>query len=95
MNVSLGEKWERFVNDQVKQGDYQSASEVLREGLRLLEERNLLKRFSVSSLEELEAKLLASAEKIDRGEGRDGETVFARLRQQRKAGRIGDGRKHG
>jgi antitoxin ParD1/3/4 len=90
MNVSLGEKWERFVTEQVEQGDYQSASEVIREGLRLLEEKSLLKRFSVSSLQELETKLLASAEKIDRGEGRDGEAVFARLRQQRKAGR-----KHG
>lgn len=90
MNVSLGEKWERFVTNQVSSGQYQSVSEVLREGLRLLEERSLLKRFSVSSLEELEAKVLASAEKIDRGEGRDGEAVFARLRQQRKTGR-----KHG
>ena len=87
MNVSLGTKWEQFVANQVKNGNYQSASEVLREGLRLLEERALLKRFSVSSLPELEAKLLESAKKIDRGEGRDGEKVFARLRQQRKARR--------
>ena len=90
MNVSLGEKWERFVIEQVESGNYQSASEVLREGLRLLEERTLLKRFSASSLEELESKLLESAAKLGRGEGRDGEEVFARLRKQSKARR-----KHG
>lgn len=87
MNVSLGEKWERFVEAKVKSGDYQTASEVLREGLRLMEEREVLKRLSVSSLHELEAKLLESAEKLDRGEGRDGEAVFARLRQRRTARR--------
>jgi antitoxin ParD1/3/4 len=87
MNVSLGDKWERFVEEKVKSGDYQSASEVLREGLRLMEERDLLKRLSVSSLHDLEARLLENAEKLDRGEGLDGEAVFARLRQRRKARR--------
>ena len=37
MNVSLGQKWEHFVADKVNSGDYQTASEVLRDGLRLLE----------------------------------------------------------
>ena len=39
MNVSLGERWERFVANIVEQGRYGSASEVVRQGLRLVEER--------------------------------------------------------
>ena len=51
MNVSVGERWERFVERIVKSGRYGSASEVVREGLRLVEER--------------EAKLAALREKLD------------------------------
>jgi len=39
MNVSIGERWEGFVDAVLKAGRYGSASEVVREGLRLVEER--------------------------------------------------------
>ncbi len=39
MNVSVGERWQRFVEEAVNSGRYGSASEVVREGLRLVEER--------------------------------------------------------
>src|SRR3546814_19277201 len=39
MNVSVGRRWEGFVESVVKSGRYGSASEVVREGLRLVEER--------------------------------------------------------
>lgn len=39
MNVSVGKRWEDFVEAVVKGGRYGSVSEVVREGLRLVEER--------------------------------------------------------
>jgi antitoxin ParD1/3/4 len=40
MNVSLGQELEKFISGKVSQGRYQTASEVVREALRLLEERD-------------------------------------------------------
>ena len=51
MNVSIGARWEGFVERIVKSGRYGSASEVVREGLRLVEER--------------EARLAGLREKLD------------------------------
>lgn len=39
MNVSIGNHWEQFVDGLVKSGRYGSASEVVRDGLRLVEAR--------------------------------------------------------
>jgi antitoxin ParD1/3/4 len=58
MNVSLGERWEGFVAQIVGQGRYGSASEVVREGLRLVEER--------------EAKLIALRTTLDASIARGG-----------------------
>ena len=56
MNVSIGERWEGFVEGVVKSGRYGSASEVVREGLRLVEERE-------SKLKALRDTLNASIER--------------------------------
>jgi antitoxin ParD1/3/4 len=50
MNVSLTKELERLVNDKVKGGLYRSASEVVREALRLLEERDRLQQFHLEEL---------------------------------------------
>jgi antitoxin ParD1/3/4 len=50
MNVSLTPELENFVNEKVKSGLYNSASEVLRESLRLLKERDMLKEIQLSEL---------------------------------------------
>lgn len=41
MNVSLNPHFERFVEEVVASGRFKSSSEVIREGLRLLEEREV------------------------------------------------------
>jgi len=66
MNVSVGDRWESFVEAMVKDGRYGSASEVVREGLRLVEER--------------EAKLQALKAHLDHAIARGGEHSFDDLR---------------
>ena len=39
MNVSIGPRWEKFIEEVVQDGRYGSASDVVREGLRLVKER--------------------------------------------------------
>lgn len=50
MNVSLTSKFDAFVEEQVATGRYRSASEVVREGLRLLEVREARLAYLRSSL---------------------------------------------
>jgi antitoxin ParD1/3/4 len=69
MNVSIGKRWELFVEEQVKQGRYTSQSEVVREGLRLVEERE-------AKLAELRAMINAS---LERGGSHTLEEVDAHL----------------
>ena len=48
MNVSLTVELEELVNQKVKSGLYTSASEVIREGLRLLKEQDQLRSLRVT-----------------------------------------------
>jgi antitoxin ParD1/3/4 len=64
MNISLTPELEQFVNDKVKTGMYQTASEVIREGLRLLRERD-------QRLEALRRDVRAGFEAVERGEYTD------------------------
>ena len=58
MSYAVGEHFDKFIRDQVQAGRYNNASEVVREGLRLVEER--------------EAKLKALREHIDTAIDRGG-----------------------
>jgi antitoxin ParD1/3/4 len=50
MNVSLTPELERFVEKKVKTGLYHTASEVVREGLRLLEERDRVYQMRIAEM---------------------------------------------
>lgn len=76
MNVSLTPELERMIHDRVKSGRYHSASEVVREALRLLEEREELRRLRLA---ELRGKIAAGLASLDRGEGVPGEEAFDEL----------------
>ena len=67
MNVSLTPELEEMVNQNVQSGLYNSASEVIREGLRLLKEQDELKRMRQ---EELRREVLKGYEQARRGESR-------------------------
>ena len=60
MNISLTPELEQLVDDKVKTGMYQTASEVIREGLRLLRERD--------QRVELRRDVRAGFEAVERGE---------------------------
>ena len=60
MNISLTPELERLVNDKVSTGLYQTASEVVRDGLRLLRERD-------QRMEALRRDVRAGFEAVERG----------------------------
>jgi len=78
MNISLTPELERLVSEKVQTGRYASASEVIREGLRLLEEQDQLKQ---RRLAEVRQKIDRGLEQLDRGMGFPGDEARARLRR--------------
>jgi antitoxin ParD1/3/4 len=65
VNVHLGETFDKFVGELIASGLYQSQSEVVREGLRLLKEREDLRKLR---LEELRREIQVGIDQADRGE---------------------------
>ena len=77
-SVDLGNMLEAFVTKLVETGRYNSKSEVLREGLRLLHERE-------TRLAALEAALARGIADADAGRVTPAKQVFARLRTKYRA----------
>jgi antitoxin ParD1/3/4 len=76
MHVALLPDLEQLVTARVQSGRYSSVSEVIREALLLLEERE--QRYEVQR-QELRHKIAEGLAQLDRGEGIPGAQVFAEL----------------
>ena len=72
ISADLGAALEKVVNDHVENGRYNSKSEVLREGVRLVQERE-------ARLRELDVKIQAGMDDIAAGRVTPADEVFAEL----------------
>jgi len=87
MNVSLTPELEQFVNNKVESGRYNSASEVVREALRLLEQHDQAR---AAQLAEFNQELGRRLDSLDRGEHVDPAEARARLKRKSEARRKSD-----
>lgn len=77
MNVSLTPELEGMINEKVNSGMYNSGSEVVREGLRLLQERDKVRE---EKLQWLRREVKKGTDDLEAGRFRDGAEVIAELR---------------
>ena len=67
MNISLTKELENFVGELVSSGMYYSASEVVRDGLRLLKEKEEVKQIR---LKDLTAEIMLGVEDLESGKSK-------------------------
>lgn len=68
-SVTLGEHFSEFVESKIEDGRFESTSEAVRAGLRLLEKQE-------TQLDLLRQKLAVGEAQLDNGEGVDGEAFM-------------------
>ncbi len=85
MNISLTPELEELIKQKVATGMYHSASEVIREALRLLKERD---EHHQMRIEQLRRDIQIGLDQIARGEVHDGEEVFSELRRMSRERRL-------
>jgi antitoxin ParD1/3/4 len=79
MNVSLTPELEKIINFKVQSGLYNSASEVVREGIRLLQQRDEIRQMKLEALRrDIEEGVRASEE----GRVKDGREVMAEIKER-------------
>lgn len=88
-NISFTPEQAQFVDQRVEEGRYQSASEMVREGLRLLEQRE---REQAARIDAMRSMILQGVDELDRGESLDGPQTMreARARLTDRASKLSD-----
>lgn len=81
MNVSLTPELEEFVEQKVRSGRYHSASEVISEGLRLLDDHDR----DQDPIQEVRNRIQIGLDQLDRGEGIPGDKVYTAMKQRSAA----------
>jgi len=76
LNVSLTPALDRFVQQRVATGRYQTASEVVREGLRLLEQQERDREIAFATLK---ARLKRGSDQADQGQFVDPEKTLNKI----------------
>lgn len=76
MNVSLTPELEQLVHLKVQSGRYTSASEVVREALRLMEQRDQMQALHK---DEIRGKIAAGMASLRAGGGEDGDSFLAAM----------------
>ncbi len=84
MNVSLTQELENLVHEKVQSGLYTSASEVVREALRLLNDRDTIQQ---QRLAELKREVAIGLKELRQGKSVPGEQVFEELQGRSEARR--------
>lgn len=82
MNITITRELEQLVRAKVASGLYKSPNDVVREGLRLLEERD---RERPSRLEEIRGRIAIGLEQANRGDFQDGEKFFEEIEKKHPA----------
>jgi len=84
MNVSLTKELENFINELVASGMYFSASEVVRDGLRLLKEQEKIKEMRI---EELRSEIIKGYEQSQRGESKPLDIEAIKIKGEKRLAR--------
>jgi len=88
-NISLTDHHDTLIDTKVQSGEYANASEVVREGLRLIEERD---RELAARAEGIRTRVAVGLEQAERGEFVEGtvDEIRERVRKRAKARLAGE-----